>query len=79
MSAQPEKDPSSANSLSPDENMLLGAEWIDSVCNGAQASPIEIERSWDEEIAFRVEEVRAGKVKLVPWSEVVSKTRAKFG
>jgi putative addiction module component (TIGR02574 family) len=79
MSALLEKVRAETEALSPDERMLLGVELIDSVCVNPQASVTEVEDAWDEEIARRVEDVRAGKVDLVPWSEVVSQTNAKFG
>jgi putative addiction module component (TIGR02574 family) len=56
-----------AKELSDDERCILGAELLEPV-NGEEAA--EIEKAWDEEILRRVEEIRSGKVQMIPMEEV---------
>jgi putative addiction module component (TIGR02574 family) len=63
--------------LSSDEKLLLGVELIDAAC-GAEEIAVAAD-AWDEEIRRRVDEIRSGKAKLVPWETVLSETNRRFG
>jgi len=43
---------------------------LDSLDSAAADDPREVDRSWRAEVARRSEELRTGKVKPIPWSEV---------
>jgi putative addiction module component (TIGR02574 family) len=70
-----------SRNLPSDEKLLLGVELIDAVWLGKndEESPESVAQAWDEEIQRRVEEVRSGQVKPVPWEEVLAQTNARFG
>jgi putative addiction module component (TIGR02574 family) len=52
---------------------------IESLDPDDEASPDEVERAWDEELARRIEDVRSGRVRLIPSSEVLARARALLG
>ncbi|MGA2902652.1 MAG: addiction module protein [Candidatus Korobacteraceae bacterium] len=62
-----------ALSLSVEERAELASSLIDSL---ESADSEDIEAAWQEEIARRIENVRAGKATMVPWEEVRKKARA---
>jgi len=64
-----------AKELTDDERCLLGAELLEPPGEGDAA---EVEQAWDEEILRRVEEIKSGKVKMIPHEEVMASLRAKF-
>lgn len=70
-----------SRNLPSDEKLLLGVELIDSVWleQNDEESPEAVTKAWDEEIQRRVEQVRNGQAKLVPWQDVLSRTNVKFG
>ena len=35
-----------------------------------------VERAWDEELARRIEDIRSGRVELIPGDEVMAEARA---
>jgi putative addiction module component (TIGR02574 family) len=72
MSALLERLLEEAKQLTPEERLSLGEELL------AESDP-GAERAWDEEIACRVEEIKSGKVKMIPFDEVMAKLRAKHG
>jgi putative addiction module component (TIGR02574 family) len=62
-----------ALALPDNERAELAGTLIDSL------DPIldeDVDHAWQEEIARRAEEVRGGKVKTIPWSEVQKKGSA---
>jgi len=65
-----------AKELSDDERCILGAELLEPVEDGDVAA---VEQGWDEEILRRVEEIKSGKVKMIPFDEVMTDLRTEFG
>ena len=65
-----------AKQLSDDERCILGAELLEPAEEGDAAT---VEQAWDEEILRRVEEVKSGKVQMIPHAEVMAGLRAKYG
>jgi putative addiction module component (TIGR02574 family) len=63
-----------AMKLSPQERADLADRLWHSV-----HSAEEVEAAWAEEIARRVRQVDAGEVTCVPWEEVMTELRAKYG
>lgn len=59
------------------EREQLLAELIRDLEPRDDASPEEIEKAWDTEIARRLEEIDSGKVKGIPAEEVFARLRAK--
>ena len=57
--------------LSPDERIALGEELL-------HAEDPDADKAWEEEILRRVEEIKSGKVKMIPLEEVMGKLRAKY-
>jgi putative addiction module component (TIGR02574 family) len=41
--------------------------------------PLEEGDAWEAEIDRRIEEVRTGRVQLVPWDDMVAELKAKYG
>jgi putative addiction module component (TIGR02574 family) len=62
-----------ALALPAEERAELATSLIDSLDN---ASDPDVEAAWQEEIARRLEDVRAGRARLIPWDEVRSRARA---
>ena len=62
--------------LSASERADLAGNLIDSLDDTVDEGA---EEAWQQEIARRVEEVRAGKAILVPWEEVRRRVSAKLG
>lgn len=58
-----------AKQLSDDERCILGAELLEPDGDGDDAG---IEQAWDEEILRRVEEIKSGKVQMIPMEQVFS-------
>ena len=79
MSALLDKVRAEAQSLSADEMLLLGVELIDRSHTPHPDSEADISDAWDEEIRCRVEDIRAGRAELIPWSQVVAQADSKFG
>jgi putative addiction module component (TIGR02574 family) len=67
MSAKVDSIFAAAMELSDDERMELADRLFFSVAPERQA---EIDKAWAEEAERRLHELRAGKVKSVPWEEV---------
>ncbi len=65
-----------AKELSDDERCILGAELLEPDGDGNDAA---VEQAWDEEILRRVEEIKSGKVQMIPHEEVMADLRAKYG
>lgn len=72
MSALLERLREESKQLPPEERILLGEELL------AEDDP-ETGAAWDEEILRRVEEIKSGKVEMVPYETVMAKLRAKYG
>lgn len=81
MSALLETARAQTRDLSSDEKLVLGVELIDAARFGENddASPESVAHAWSEEIQRRVEDIRSGKVKPVPWQDVLARTNARFG
>jgi putative addiction module component (TIGR02574 family) len=58
-----------ALTLRIEDRALVAIELIDSLDPSA-ASDVDVEKAWAVEIRRRVEELRSGKVKTIPWEEV---------
>ena len=65
-----------AKQLSDDERCILGAELLEPDGEGDDATVVQ---AWDEEILRRVEEIKSGKVQIIPHEEVMADLRAKYG
>lgn len=56
-----------AKQLSDDECCILGAELL---APDGDTDIADVELAWDEEILRRVEEIKSGKVQMIPMEEV---------
>lgn len=56
-----------AKQLSDDERCILGAELL---APDGDTDIADVELAWDEEILRRVEEIKSGKVQMIPMEEV---------
>ena len=65
-----------AKHLTDDERCILGAELLEPDGDDDKAS---VEQAWDEEILRRVEEIKSGKVQMIPHEEVMASLRAELG
>lgn len=65
-----------ALALSTQERGLL----IDHLIESLDEAPAEegVDQTWDEEIKRRVDEIRSGKVKLIPGEEVLQELAKEF-
>jgi putative addiction module component (TIGR02574 family) len=65
-----------ALALSTQERGLLIDQLIDSLDEG----PVEegVEEAWDEEIKRRVDDIRSGKVKMIPGEQVLRELAQEF-
>lgn len=54
----------------------LARELLVSLDDGPVEDPAEVERTWAEEIRRRVDEIKAGTAKTVPWSTVAREIEA---
>jgi putative addiction module component (TIGR02574 family) len=61
--------------LSLEERAQVARELLISV---EDPTPEENERLWAEVIGRRVEELRSGKVKGIPWSDVMRDVKSRF-
>ena len=72
-----EKLVADAMELSPEDRIELAQRLIASVdVFEEDEDPDEVERAWDEELARRIEDIRSGRVELVPGEEVLARARA---
>jgi putative addiction module component (TIGR02574 family) len=72
-----EKIEAEAMELSPDERIALAYRLIASVdAFEEDDDPEDVERAWDEELARRIEDIRTGRVELIPGDEVLAELRA---
>jgi len=55
-----------ALSLAPDERAALANSLLDSLADTDES----VQEAWDEEVARRIEALRAGKAVTVPWEEL---------
>jgi len=62
-----------AMSLPPEARAALASSLLDSL---DQTVDEDAETAWQQEIARRMDEVRSGKVKPIPWNEVRRKGQA---
>ena len=62
-----------ALALPEDERAELASTLIDSL---DPVTDENVEAAWQEEISRRIEELRSGKVKTIPWDTVRKETRA---
>ncbi len=60
-------------SLPPEDRAALASSLIDSL---DQTADEDAEIAWQQEISRRMDEIRSGKVKTIPWSEVQRKGQA---
>jgi putative addiction module component (TIGR02574 family) len=70
-----EKIESEVLDLSATERARLAKLLIASLDDEPFEDPLEVERAWEEEIYQRLEQIRSGKVKLVPAEEVIEELR----
>jgi putative addiction module component (TIGR02574 family) len=59
-----------ALALSVKQRARLAQELLHSLDEGPPEDPEVVARAWDDEIARRVDDVRAGRARLVAWSAV---------
>lgn len=59
-----------ATQLPETDRVQLIEALLDSLDPASTEDPREVARAWREEVARRSEELRTGKVKPIPWSEV---------
>jgi putative addiction module component (TIGR02574 family) len=64
-----------AMSLSPEDRGALAASLLDSLDEGLEVD-LDVEAAWQHEIVRRMEEVRSGKAKTIPWREVQQRAEA---
>jgi putative addiction module component (TIGR02574 family) len=64
--------------LTPGDRAELAHRLIASIDPFEDEDPAEVERAWDEELARRIEDVRSGRVQLIPASEVLAQARARL-
>lgn len=69
MSALLERLREESKQLPPEERILLGEELL------AEDDP-ETDAAWEEEILRRVEEIKSGKVEMIPMDQVFAKIDA---
>lgn len=62
-----------ALALPVEERAELATSLIDSL---EPAVDIEVETAWQQEIARRLNDISAGKARMIPWEEVRSRARA---
>jgi len=62
-----------ALALSDEERAELASTLIDSL---DPVTDDKVEAAWQEEISRRIEELRSGKAKTIPWDTVRKETRA---
>ncbi len=74
MSANTEKILEQALSLDESER----AELANSLLESLEPTDPDADRAWAEEIRRRVEDLKAGRVETIPWSEVRSELEAKL-
>jgi putative addiction module component (TIGR02574 family) len=55
-----------ALALPSDERAALASTPLDSL----EASSLSVEDAWDEEVARRIEDLKAGKAVTVPWEQL---------
>jgi putative addiction module component (TIGR02574 family) len=61
--------------LTPQERQALVEDLLLSL---DEPSPAELHALWEKEISRRVEELRSGKVKGIPWEEVQEEMRRRL-
>jgi putative addiction module component (TIGR02574 family) len=72
-----EKLEAEAMELSPDDRLELAHRLIASIDSSERDDdPEEVERAWDEELARRIEDIRSGRVELIPGEDVLARARA---
>lgn len=64
-----------AMALSADERAQLAGSLLDTL---DEAVDEDVEASWQTELALRIQELDAGKVKTIPWTEVRNRLTAKL-
>jgi putative addiction module component (TIGR02574 family) len=72
MSPETEELLQKALSLPAEERGALASSLIDSL---DQAVDEDAELAWQQEISRRMDEIRSGKAKTIPWREVQRKSR----
>jgi putative addiction module component (TIGR02574 family) len=73
MSPETEQLLQKALSLPAEDRGALAASLLDSL---DQAVDEDAETAWQQEISRRMDEIRSGKAKTIPWREVQQKSRA---
>jgi putative addiction module component (TIGR02574 family) len=63
-----------AMALPPEDRGALAASLLDSLDECLEVD-VDVEAAWQQEIARRMEEVRSGKVKTIPWREVQQRAK----
>jgi putative addiction module component (TIGR02574 family) len=64
-----------ALSLSPEEQELFAESLI---CNLRAPADEGVEAAWDEEIKRRVDDIRSGKARMIPYDEVRRRALARL-
>ena len=62
--------------LKPDEQHRLAIRLLETLSLGPEENPEVVEAAWKKEVERRLKDIRAGKVKTVPWSEARKKLMA---
>ena len=68
---------SEALELSSSDRAELASRLIASLDDETPDDPVEVERSWDEEIRRRLAELDAGTAELIPADEVFAELRSR--
>jgi putative addiction module component (TIGR02574 family) len=63
-----------ALALSADERIAVAVALLDSLEGSASDS---VSEAWDVEIKCRLDDLRAGKVRAIPWAEVKQRLRSR--
>ena len=66
-----------ALALPAEDRKRLGTALLDSVTDGGLGDDddVELSEEWNQEIARRIERLRSGESKTVPWSEVEARIK----
>lgn len=66
--------------LPTEERAVLAVELLASLDDDiAEDDPAEVDRAWGEEMSRRSQQIAAGEVKTLSWSEVLEKVAASRG
>jgi putative addiction module component (TIGR02574 family) len=69
---------SQTSQLSPDDRAKLAYFLLDTLEPEEVASEEEIREAWRVEIAHRIEEIRSGRAKGIPFDDLMAELREKY-